>query len=216
MFFKTKDQKELEATIASLREENNRLNRAVSIALERERVADNEHVAEIAVFRTERNLDAEYYENLYKDLSNKFDEKVDRAITAVEKPLRKEYESKVTSQDKLHQERMTRLEKDHAEKIAKCDRNLEEDKKSYRKYLREEFNKQIDTLTEENKNLIRDNMELCADLEAETNVNSVLTGTIEATNKTMEALVKALPTIDAKFTTPNAPTAMVGSGNKVA
>ena len=122
--------------------------------------------------------------------------------------------------DREHVDRMKKLEAEHAAKIAKADRDLETDKVSYRKYLKQEFNTRIETLekanlklSEEASTLRAENSSLVGSNESLEVVNESLTDSVSELSKGMVALsgkiadglVKAVPTITADFETPVLP-----------
>ena len=115
---------------------------------------------------------------------------------------------------------MKKLEADHAAKIAKCERDLETDKISYRKYLKQEFNTKIESLEKANLKLSEEASVLRAENSALSGsnislsvVNDSLTDSVAELSKGMvalstkigEGLVKALPTVTADFNTPELP-----------
>ncbi len=100
------------------------------------------------------------------------------------------------------------------------EKDLENDKVSYRKYLRSEMNSKIETLEKENKSLVIENISLTKEVkqdEREAGLldgqNKVLAGIVSSLTKNLdtlstklgEGLVKALPEITADFKTPTFP-----------
>lgn len=155
--------------------------------------------------QNDHKLELQGYEHSLESKSHLFDSKISLAITKKTRELEKEHDIK-----------MARLEKEHAEKIAKCDRSLESDKAEYRKYLRAENNKIIDTLTNENTRLVKDNANLRGEnLGLHGSVNC-MEGQVKTMADTMNKFVAVLPKITADFTTPNvAPNVNMGTGNKI-
>lgn len=104
--------------------------------------------------------------------------------------------------DKAHADRTKKLEAEYAAKLAKVDRDLEADKASYRKYMRTELNKEVDTLRAENLKLIKENATLTGENNIFKNSQSFFTGRVESMNDFANKLVGALPTVSAEITTP--------------
>lgn len=183
------------------------------IALNRSRT---DHRVELANQENERQVEVNRLENETEALEKSVPLRVAKEVAQEKKDLRISKEK----QDREHADRMKKLEAEHAAKIAKCDRDLESDKVSYKKYLRTEFNTRIETLEKDNKRLITENVtgnaNFCA---AEKNIGRLKTqvkagneavseltkGITTLSSKIAEGLVKSVPTITAYFETPQTP-----------
>lgn len=176
-------------------------------------------------------------ENDVEKLEESFTSRVDKEVSSVKKDFRnkeKDLDRKGDANEKTHTERMKRLEADYAVKIAKCDKELEADKVSYRKYIKSEFNTKVETLEKENARLVKDNITLGVKSEGQTFTIGRLEGQVKtltsiaeglstnvgALSETLaEGLLKGMPTVSANITTPevnvNLPaTPAQGGGNK--
>ncbi len=222
MFFKSKDVKVLEA-------ENERLTNVDTILRGEIRELKEGHRKEkislendISRLETSRNWDYDEAHRKYLDLNNKFNDKVDRAISQTKKSLEKEFESKEKNRANEHKNLISKTEREHAEKIAKCDRALEQDKSNYRKYLRTENNKQVDHLTTDNARLVKENAALTGENKALVVSNTTLTkqasealalvGTqLKNSFDLAQSAVCAMPDISADFTTPESNIIVTGS-----
>lgn len=159
-------------------------------------------------------------ENDIEKFEESFTARVDKEVSSVKKDFQnkeKDLDRKGDANEKAHTERMKRLEADYAAKIAKCDRELEADKVSYRKYIKSEFNTRVETLEKDNKRLLSENISLStsnANLKASnsvsenqikslTELNASLVENIGTlSSKIVDGLVKGMPTVSAEITTP--------------
>lgn len=174
----------------------------------------NEQLTEM--LRSQLQIKLTKAENALKELESSISVKVNREIASEKKELK----IKGEKQDKEHADRMKKLESEYASKIAKSDKDLESDKVSYRKYIRSEYNKQVENLEKENKKLVTDNIELNTSVKANKYAIGILEGQIKSMNGVVDTLseangnlsesiasglVKAMPNITASFETPVLP-----------
>ncbi len=115
---------------------------------------------------------------------------------------KKDYKSKTESLEREHANKMKSLEKEYVEKLARVDRKLEEDKTSFKKYFKTEFNGKIENLEKENDRLFKENVTLKAENSAVTGSKDSLQGQIESLTSIMEQIVNSLPVVSATMTTP--------------
>lgn len=204
---------------ASLKEANENLTQAreyrdeMEIILKRERtdhkveLADQHNCHQVAMNRIQNELEVS---------EKSVPLRVAKEVAQEKKDLRIAKEK----QDREHADRMKKLEAEHAAKIAKCERDLETDKISYRKYLKQEFNTKIESLEKANLKLSEEASVLRAENSALSGsnislniINDSLTDSVSELSKGMVALsakigdglVKALPTVTADFNTPELP-----------
>lgn len=170
------------------------------------------------------NRKIEGFENDFESKLEKAVKDEKKSLTNTEKALKKDYETKTKRLEADFASKTKKLEadfaakakqqtKEHLEKLSKMDTKLENDKASYRKYVRQENNKNIESLEKrivgldaENKRISIENGKLIGEntsLKSLSNFNAGKTesmGTLA--NKLTEGLVKAMPTVNADFTTP--------------
>lgn len=167
----------------------------------------------------------------YDLLESDFDSKLEKAIkdekaflVKAKKNLEKDYESKTKKLEKDYEAKFKQLNKEHVEKLAKMDAKLEADKASYRKYIRQENNKQIETFEKDIKSKDATIVDLRVQL-AEANgkiaglerTSGILQGQVSSTATALEKTIDALPTVTAEITTPEVVVQMPkqeGSANK--
>lgn len=178
----------------------NRIRMMEQVTEHEERIAGIRHSHKNELAGVQRELDV-------RDQNYEVD--VEDGIVTAQNKL----EAKSKAQDKEHLTRMTRLEKDYAEKIAKCDRNLETDKVSYRKYIRTENNKTIDSLTAENKKLVEEVALLTGENNGLTATVGIVQGQLDSMQTCFESIIGAMPSISAEFRTPDVNVVGLG-GNK--
>lgn len=153
-------------------------------------------------------------ENEIFKLKEQFKSDLEKAITQEKKSLR----IQADRDEKEHTARMKKLESEYAAKIAKCDRDLENDKASYRKYLRTEHNNKLESLEKENAKLTSENISLATEvsnlkaskaiMESQNDslidlTDGLLETVSEITNKLAEGMSKSMPTVNANFSTPD-------------
>lgn len=137
-------------------------------------------------------------ENNAVDTSNKQDkEHADRM-----RKLESDYQVKTDKLESTHADRMRKLEATYVEKLSKLDTKLESDKASFRKYMRTENNKLIDTLETENKKLVKENAILTGEVTGMKGTSNVLSGQLSSMASSFDKLLVALPTVSASITTP--------------
>lgn len=174
---------------------------------QRDQIIDNDIVMDRIEGSNRRAL--EEVQNGYKDeiidlkreisvLKDNFDIDVDNAKTDVlNKADKVERENERTFNKKIVQ-----LEKEYADKIAKCDRALENDKASYKKYLRSEFNGRLDKAEEKAQKLEVENGKLLGENKSLIAWNEFCSGKQESQLELIGLVLKALPTVSANITTP--------------
>lgn len=169
------------------------------------RTIETNHTAESHVQAAGHKIDIAKLQAELQVLNNGFHNKVSREI-----------DHKSLILEKAHELKMSQMKKEHLEKMSNLDNKFENDKASYRKYLRTEHNKEIDGLRAATDFLKTRVIELEAIGEANLEIAASAEGTVKALTSVVEGLTKALPTISASFTTPTIPanTVTVGSGNK--
>ena len=212
MFYSFKSREDLADENKRLKEEIITLKDGISLTDIDYKNQDVNHRTEIGRLLANHSLAIEEKENQIIKLTNNFKTNLEREVASEKKNLRIQSEK----QDREHTDRMKKLEAEYAAKIAKCDRDLESDKASYRKYLREEKNTTFANLEKENKTLLEEVSGLRSVNTALEGINGVLEGQVKSTTELMKGLVSALPSINAEFTTPEIPSSnvTVGSGNK--
>lgn len=151
-----------------------------------------------ATTKSEHQIEIDRLENKIGELEASFVKRVSKEVAAQKKDLKARGER----QDEAHLVRSKRLEADYLEKISRVDRKLEEDKSSYRKYTKQEFNSRIETLEKENKGLVVDNAKLKGANEVMETSRAFFSGKTESMGEALHAVVKALPTVSAEITTP--------------
>jgi chromosome segregation ATPase len=140
-------------------------------------------------------------------------EKLNNHILGMEKTMKdevakntasdkKDLKAKSESQEREHSNKMKSLEKEYLEKLQRIDRKLEEDKTSYRKYLKSEFNSKVETLEKDNKNLLKENGELKGKVDGLNKAIDLFQGSINPVVSLAEKIVAALPVVSAEITTP--------------
>lgn len=183
------------------------------IALSRQQT---NHRVELEDERNSRTIAVNRLENEKEALEKSIPLKVAKEVAAEKKELKARGEK----QDREHADRMRKLETEHAAKISKCDRDLEAEKVSYRKYLRSEFNSKVEALEKDNKRLFTENATLAGKNTGLETTVGILESQIESvtefadsvaadlgtlSGKIAEGLVKSTPTITADFSTPETP-----------
>jgi chromosome segregation ATPase len=209
--------------ISELKEEVKTLNESLVQAREDRDTAEinlnrsrTDHRVEIADLENSHQVEVNRLENDLEVSEKSVPIKVAKEVAQEKRDLK----VKTEKQDREHADRMKKLEAEHAAKIAKCDRDLETDKASYRKYLRSEVNSKMETLEKDNKRLFEENVKLSSTVKELENVNGRLEAEVESltesvgsladnlgtlSTKIAEGLVKAVPTITADFETPVLP-----------
>lgn len=202
-FFSKADDKEI---IKDLKSEIKELERTL-VCLQEENVDENIRVQKIKTYYKEElnGVEAEFKRQIselnrtIKTYEHDFDVLLNNATVDAENKLADKFDK----QDREYTSRLKKLESEYAEKIAKCDKKLEEDKISYRKYLRQENNTKIDKLEKANFYLIKD----AADLRGSNNglivSNGALQGQLASMATIMEKIISSLPTVTAEITTPD-------------
>jgi len=127
----------------------------------------------------------------------------------------KNLENQEKNQDKTHTDRMKKLEAEHTAKIVKFDRDLEVDKISYRKYIKQEFNNRVEHLEKEVSRLSAKNNELMAVDSAREFYSGVMEGSVESLSETIKQLIVALPVVSATITTPEVSVANAGNNGNL-
>ena len=115
---------------------------------------------------------------------------------------KKDYKIKTDNLEREHSNKMKSLEKEYVEKLARVDRKLEEDKSSFRKYLKTEFNSKVENLEKENAKLVKDNGELLGKVGGLNRAIDLFQGSINPAISLAEKVIAALPTVSATITTP--------------
>lgn len=161
------------------------------------------------------------------DFDASFERKVEAAVAEKKKELKKltetqerDFKDRVKKLDKEYEDREKKLNKEFTDRMNSNDRKLEQDKISYRKYLRQEHNTRLTELEKENKNLSKENMSLNSEVKAQENTIGILQGQVKVlsgntetfaksldslSSKLGDGLVKAMPNISADFSTPKNP-----------
>lgn len=198
------DAKEHELTLEIRFKENNLSHREeLSIMrhefkMERAELA-REHEAETT--RLQREIDINE-ENIETEIE-------DGIIDAKAKLAKKEAEL-----ERVYTDKMKKLVADYAEKMARCDKNLEADKISYRKYLRTEHNTEIDGLRKENATLTKENASLQGENTGLHITVGIIEGQLESMTGCVDNVLNALPTISAEFKTPDINVVGMGMNSK--
>jgi transketolase len=131
-------------------------------------------------------------------LERDFNFELRKAISKDKESIRKQS----IDQDRKYADKVKKLEAEYASKMSKLDTKLEQDKASYRKYLRQENNTKIDTLEKENKRLVVENAILKGQNEVLNGSQKFFAGKQESGGEIISQLIKALPTVSAEITTP--------------
>ncbi len=164
---------------------------------------------------TTHRLNLAERDNQIAEMKATMGDKVAKDIAQSKKDLKIRGES----QEREHVNRLKALEKEYVEKLARVDRKLEEDKSSYRKYLKQEFNTKIEGLEKTVERLQIANATLQgANTELE-KANGILEGNFENISDNLANVIKALPTVSATVTTPEShvhvePARATGGGQK--
>lgn len=135
----------------------------------------------------------------------------ERAIAKKSDLQDKEHDARMNKLEKEYATLVKNLEKEHAAKIAKCDKDLESDKISYRKYLRTEYNTRVDSLEKANKEFVQK----VAGLEGENSglhtTVGILEGQLDSMTNCVGNVISALPTVSAQITTPDISVSLPGA-----
>lgn len=148
--------------------------------------------------RSEHTLEVAELENTIKDMKQTQKDEIARGIAQEKRDLKSTKET----QEREHKALVKKLEAEHLEKISRVDRKLEEDKTSFRKYLKTEFNTRLEKLEKENQKLSDENAEVRGINVGLESVNGHLSGQAESTLEVLSQFVKALPSVSATITTP--------------
>lgn len=163
--------------------------------------------------KTEHQVELNTKANEVFTLKETLDARVEKEVS----PIKKELKIKGEKQDAEHATRMKKLESDYALKIAKCDRDLETDKASYRKYLRQEMNSKIEHLEKDNDRLSKENARLIGENMGLTRTSALFEGQLEKLGDVVDSIVDALPSVEVNMSTPevtvNLPKAEQKGGN---
>lgn len=146
-----------------------------------------------------------YYEREIRNIStelNVFKENYDIDLNNAVVDAENKAEKKEQDFEKAFNKRVIELEREHAVKIGKCDKDLELDKISYRKFFREDRNEKMATLESENKKLSLENATLKGENKSLEGWNNFCTGKQEQVLETVGLIIKALPVVSANITTP--------------
>ncbi len=198
--------KRLEEEVESLKGDNQGLERSLVNAKD----SRNEAIIELEKVEVAHKLDISRINNCHQVDEERLLLRVVNAENSVKTQVadglrkgRKDLEHRAEQQDRAHAERMKRLEADYAAKIAKCDRELEADKASYRKYIRQENNTRIEKLEKENAALTKENITANATIASLTRETGMYDGKLNLAIQAFNDIAKALPVITANFTTPD-------------
>lgn len=213
-FFKTKEVSELEQDIRDLKDRVHDLKLELVEAQDENRqdyIAGRQEIDRVVA---NKQVEINGLENKIYKLEQQFKTDLEKAVAQEKKSLK----IQADKQEKEHDVRMKRLESDYGAKIAKCDRDLESDKASYRKYLRTEHNNKLESLEKENTRLTSENVSLATEVSNLKAANAimessnenlvVLTDNLsetlsEITNKLADGMAKSMPTVNANFSTPD-------------
>lgn len=207
-------------TRGELVKENTELRERIVVLNERETQVDNDkrevranHSNEISSLKTSHSIEIVGKNNEIQQLKDNFKTNLVKEVAQEKKNL------KVLTDrlEKEYQDKAKRLNSEHAARIAKCDRDLENDKASYRKYFRSEHNSKVEKLETENNRLFKENVTLTAEnkalntsngitqsqLNSVSDLNESLSETMGTlTSELVKGLAKSMPTITASFSTP--------------
>jgi len=169
-----------------------------------------DHREEIKSIEGNFSYDVLVLENKIQGLTDSLALSIKREVAST----KKEYEVKTEKLEKEHKDAMKTAKGDLAKNIESSDKKLEEDKTSYRKYLKKEHNTENDRLVTGNKKLFADNAKLDGEnkglisraTEAETQVKTLTT--------LVSKFVEALPKVSAEITTPVVNVQVPSVGNK--
>lgn len=152
--------------------------------------------------------------NFDVDVENAIVEKENQLIDR-ESALEAKYRAKEVALEATFAKKEATRNREHIEKLARMDKKLEEDKASYRKWLRQEHNKLVDTLTSENTRLVKDNSKLEGRVHELSSYVEVGMNQTESLSQMVSAMMGTLPKISANFSTPTVEVVMpqLGSGN---
>lgn len=170
---------------------------------------ETEHIVKLANVRREVRVELNEVQAELKELK-------ENNATVLENhkiDLDNQYVDKTNKLEKEHAERMRKLEKDFAnkeanleakylEKMTKCDKKLEDDKASFRRYMKTEHNKYVELLETDNKNLLKENLTLRAERDAAIASHKIIEGTLSSVAGSFDKLIGALPAVSAEITTP--------------
>jgi uncharacterized phage infection (PIP) family protein YhgE len=214
--FKGREVRELEEEIVLLKDKVHELKLELVDAKDENRQDYVSSRQELDRLESGKKVEINRLENKIFELEQKFKTDLEKAVAQERKSLK----FLADKQDREHADRMKKLENEHAAKIAKCDRDLESDKISFRKYLKQEYNTRIETLEklntklqEEVSTLRIENSILTGANESLGSINDSLTdsvnelskGVTSLSNKIADGLVKSIPTITGDFSTPESP-----------